>query len=211
MIKILIADDHTIVRKGLVQLLDDAKDITVTGEARNAADVLNQISEHPFDAIVLDINMPGRSGLDIMKEIKTYRPSLPVLILSMFPEEQYAIRVIKAGAAGYLTKESAPEELMKAIRVVAGGKKYISSSLAEQPADHFDQSMEKPSIERLSDREYETMLKIASGKTLTEIASELSISVKTVSTYRRRILDKLNLNSNVEITQLVIKNNLKTG
>lgn len=211
MIKILIADDHTIVRKGLVQLLDDAKDITVTGEARNAAEVLHQISEHPFDAIVLDINMPGRSGLDIMKEIKTYRPSLPVLILSMFPEEQYAIRVIKAGAAGYLTKESAPEELMKAIRVVAGGKKYISSSLAEQLADHFDQSMEKPSIERLSDREYETMLKIASGKSLTEIASELSISVKTVSTYRRRILDKLNLNSNAEITQLVIKNNLKTG
>ncbi|MFP4024012.1 MAG: response regulator [Thiohalospira sp.] len=210
MIKILIADDHTIVRKGLVQILEDAKDITVTGEARNAAEVLYQISEHSFDAIVLDINMPGRSGLDIMKEIKTYHPSLPVLMLSMFPEEQYAIRVIKAGAAGYLTKESAPEELIKAIRIVAGGKKYISISLAEQLADHFDQSIEKPSIEKLSDREYETMLKIASGKSLTQISSELSISVKTVSTYRRRILNKLNLNSNIEITQVVLKNNLKT-
>ncbi|HKL07928.1 MAG TPA: response regulator transcription factor [Bacteroidales bacterium] len=211
MIKILIADDHTIVRKGIIQLIEGAQDIKVTAEAKNAAEVLHLITRQDFDVIVLDISMPGRSGLEVLKELKSIKPEIPILILSMFPEEQYAIRVMRSGASGYLTKESAPEELIKALRTIAGGKKYIHPSLAEQLADHFDQSVDKPLTEKLSDREYETMIKIATGKSLTKIAEELSISVKTVSTYRRRILNKLNLNSNVEITQLVIKNNLKTG
>ena len=210
MIKILIADDHTIVRKGIIQLIEGAQDIKVTAEAKNAAEVLHLITRQDFDVIVLDISMPGRSGLEVLKELKSIKPEIPILILSMFPEEQYAIRVMRSGASGYLTKESAPEELIKALRTIAGGKKYIHPSLAEQLADHFDQNVDKPLTEQLSDREYETMIKIATGKSLTEIAEELSISVKTVSTYRRRVLNKLNVHSNVELTQWVIKNNLLT-
>jgi len=208
MINLLIADDHTIVRKGIIQLIEETSDIKVTAEAKNGAEVLHLIAKQNFDIIILDINMPGRSGLEVLKELKSIKPKIPILILSMFPEEQYAIRVMRSGASGYLTKESAPEELIKALRTIAGGKKYIHPSLAEQLADHFDQSVDKPLTEKLSDREYETMIKIATGKSLTEIADELSISVKTVSTYRRRVLNKLNVQSNVELTQWVIKNNL---
>lgn len=209
MINILIADDHTIVRKGLVELIEESGKIKVVAEAKNGAEVLAHLVDKKFDCVVLDINMPGRNGLDILKEIKKAYPQLPVLILSMYPEEQYAVRVIRSGASGYLTKDSAPEELIIAILTVALGKKYISVNLAQQLANHFDQSVEKPIHELLSDREYEIMLMIASGKTLTEIANELILSVKTVSTYKTRLLQKLQLKNTTELTNYVFSNKLK--
>ena len=208
MINILIADDHTIVRKGLIELVEDSKSIQVSAEAKNSAEVMQLLVSQSFDLVVLDISMPGRSGLEALKDIKKMYPKIPVLILSMYPEEQYAVRVIKAGASGYLNKDSAPEELIKAIKTIAKGRKYISMAIAEQLADHFDQSFEKPLHEQLSDREYEVMLKISNGVSLTTIANELSLSVKTISTYKCRIQKKLNLKTSNEITHYVISNNL---
>jgi DNA-binding NarL/FixJ family response regulator len=210
MINILIADDHTIVRKGLIELVEDTGEIKVISEAKNSAEVIHLLSEDSYDVVVLDISMPGRSGLEALKEIKKIKPRLPVLILSMHPEEQYAVRVIKAGASGYLNKDSAPEELINAIKTIASGRKYISTKIAEQLANHFDTTIHKASHEILSDREYEVMLKIARGDSLTAIASELSLSVKTISTYKSRILNKLNLKNNSELTRYVISNNLKS-
>jgi len=211
MINILIADDHTIVRKGLIELVEDTGEIKVVSEAKNSAEVIHLLSENSYDVVVLDISMPGRSGLEALKEIKKIKPKLPVLILSMHPEEQYAVRVIKAGASGYLNKDSAPEELINAIKTIAGGRKYISTKIAEQLANHFDTTKHKAHHEILSDREYEVMLKIARGDSLTAIANELSLSVKTISTYKSRILDKLNLKNNSELTRYVIANNLKSN
>jgi DNA-binding NarL/FixJ family response regulator len=208
MIKILIADDHAIVREGLKQILSESADLSVVDEASTGQEVLEKISKNDPDLVILDIAMPGRGGLDILKEIKTQKPRLPVLILSMYPEEQYAVRVLKSGAAGYLTKESAPSELVRAIRQISQGKKYISPSLAEKLAVDLEIGPDKPSHETLSDREYQVMCMIASGKTLKEISDGLSLSIKTISTYRSRILEKMNMKTNAELTHYAIKNNL---
>jgi len=208
MIRILIADDHAIVRRGLKQILAEESGMTVAGEAQNAQEVLDLVRKQAWDVVVLDIAMPGRGGLDVLKEIKPEYPQLPVLILSMHPEDQYAIRALKAGAAGYLTKESAPEELVKAIRKVLAGGKYVSASLAEKLALALEADDQKPPHETLSDREYQVMCLIASGKTVGEIADELSLSVKTISTYRARILEKMSLKSNAALTHYAVQQRL---
>jgi two-component system invasion response regulator UvrY len=208
MMKILIADDHAVVREGLKQILSARSDMAVTAEANTGHEVLQQIEKNNFDLVVLDISMPGRGGLDILKEIRNKRPKLPVLILSMYPEEQYAVRVLKAGASGYMTKESAPNELINAIKQISKGKKYVSPSLAEKLAVDLEVTTGRPLHESLSDREYQVMCMIASGKTLKEIAEQLSLSIKTISTYRSRILEKMNMKSNAELTHYAIKNSL---
>ena len=208
MIKILITDDHAIVREGLKQILSETSDMVVSGEAANGQQCLDLVRKNDLDLVLLDIAMPGRGGMDILKELKNEKPKLPVLILSMYPEEQYAVRALKAGASGYLTKESAPDELIAAIRKVSQGGKYVSSSLAEKLAVYLEIDTEKPVHEILSDREYQVMLMIASGKTVKEIADELSLSVKTISTHRTRLLNKTGFKNNAEITHYAIKNAL---
>ena len=208
MIRLIIADDHTVVRKGLKQIFEETPDIEVTDEAPTGMELLEKIKKDSFDVVLLDISMPGRDGLDVLKVLKTDMPELPVLIFTMYPEEQYALRVLKAGASGYLNKESSPEELIDAIRKVSEGRKYISPYLAELLASNLETSGEAPLHDNLSDREFQVMCMIASGKTVTEIARQLSLSINTISTYRLRILDKLNMKSNAEITHYAIKNQL---
>jgi len=208
MLKVHIADDHAVVRRGLKQILDETSDIVVSGEATNSREVLEQVTAQRWDVLVLDITMPGRSGLDILKEIKALAPKLPVLVLSMHSEDQFASRVLKAGAAGYLPKESAPEELVKAIRKVCGGGRYISSAQAEKLVYMFEPGGDKLPHETLSNREYEVLRRIASGRTVTEIAAEVKLSVKTISTYRSRILDKMRMQNSAELTHYAIKNGL---
>ena len=208
MIKILIADDHPIVRKGLKEIIEVTPDMMVGDEASNGQEALEKVRKSDFDVVLLDISMPGRSGLDILKELKSEKPELSVLVLSIHPEEQYAVRVLKAGASGYLTKESAPDELIAAIRKASIGRKYISSSLAEKLALYLEIDDERPLHKTLSDREYEVMCMIASGKTITEIAEKLFLSVKTISTYRSRILEKMRMKSNAELTHYALKNRL---
>lgn len=208
MIEILIVDDHAVVRTGLRQIISEISDMTITDEACDAREALDKIRTNNYSVVVLDIALPDKSGLDVLKEIKSERPGLPVLILSMYPEDQYAIRVLKSGAAGYMTKESAPEELVTAVRTVADGKKYISHSVAERLASHLYFAGKKELHEMLSDREYQVLCMIASGKPLSEIAEVLSLSVKTISTYRSRILEKMNLNNNAELTTYAIQKHL---
>jgi DNA-binding NarL/FixJ family response regulator len=208
MINVLIADDHPIVRQGLRQILSDISDMKVAGEAANAQETLDQVRAGGWDVLVLDITMPDRSGFDILKEMKLEQPDLPVLVLSIHAEEQLAVRVLKAGASGYLTKENAPGELVKAIRKVVGGGKYVSRGLAESLAFGLDTASARPRHEALSDREFQVMQLMACGKTLTEIAEELSLSTKTISTYRTRLLDKMNLKTNAEIIRYAIENGL---
>ena len=208
MIKILIADDHAVVREGLKQIISETPDMRVTDEANNGQEVLNKVSEQHYDVVLLDIAMPGRSGLDVLKQLKSKKPKLPVLMLSVHPEEQYAVRTLKAGASGYLTKGSATDELIAAIRKISTGKKYVSSSLAEKLAFDLDMDHEKPRHEILSDREYQVMSMIASGKTVKEIADELSLSVQTISTYRSRILEKMKMKNNAEIIYYAVKQGL---
>jgi two-component system, NarL family, invasion response regulator UvrY len=208
MIKILIADDHAIVREGLKQIVAEESDMQVSGEAANADDVSKIITAANFDIAIIDINMPGKSGLDLLKDLKVQFPKLPVLILSMYSEEQYGIRALKAGASGYLKKASAPNELVAAIKKIVAGGKYISQTLAEKLADNVSVSNNKLPHENLSDREYEIMCKIALGESAEKISDDLSISIHTFYTYRNRILEKMNLKSNVELTQYVINNKL---
>ena len=208
MIRILIADDHAIVRKGLMQILMDSTEPVTVDEAESGVEALDKADANDYDLFLLDISMPGRGGLDVLKEIKVRRPGLPVLMLSMHPEEQYAIRCLRAGAAGYLTKESAADELLAAIRKVLAGGSYVSVSLAEKLATSLKKSSEKLPHEILSDREYQVLCKIASGKPPTAIAEEMSLSVKTVSTYRARLLDKMNMKNNAELTHYAINNKL---
>ncbi|MFI5293747.1 MAG: response regulator [Thermodesulfovibrionales bacterium] len=208
MIKILIADDHRIVREGLKQILAETQDMIVTDEANNAQEVLKKVWDNDYDVLLLDISMPGRSGLDILKQLKSDRPKLSVLVLSMYSEEQYALRALRAGASGYMTKESAPDELIEAIRKVSTGRKYISPSVAEKLAFSLESGDERPPQETLSDREFQVMCMIASGKTIKAIADELSLSVKTVSTYRARILEKMRMKNNAELTHYAIQNKL---
>jgi DNA-binding NarL/FixJ family response regulator len=209
MINILIADDHAVVRQGLKQIITDQKDMTVAGEAENAAEVLRLAGEENFNVLVLDITMPGgKSGLDLLPEIKELRPKLKILILSMHAEEQFAVRALKSGASGYITKQSAPTELIKAIRKVQTGGKYISQSIAEQLAFFYSYDAEKPPHESLSDREFQVLRMIALGSTLREIADALRISEKTVSTYRTRILEKMQMSRNAELIRYAVQNKL---
>jgi two-component system invasion response regulator UvrY len=208
MIRILIADDHAIVRKGLKQIISETQDMVVADEAGDGQEVLNKVRKNGFDMVLLDISMPGRTGLDILRELKAEKPKMPILVLSMYPEEQYAVRVLRAGASGYLTKESAPDELIAAIRKVSIGKKYITPSLAERLALDLDIDSDKPLHETLSDREYQVLCLIASGKTVGEIAEKLSLSAKTISTYRARILEKMNMKNNAELTHYALQHKL---
>jgi DNA-binding NarL/FixJ family response regulator len=208
MIKIFIADDHPVVRKGLREIIEETSDMKVADEASNGQEVLAKVFKKDFDVVLLDISMPGRSGLDILQELKSQLPKLAVLVLSIHPEEQYAVQVLKAGASGYLTKKSAPDELVTALRKVSAGGKYVSPSLAEKLASALETGIEKPPHETLSAREYEVMRKIASGKTVTEIARELFLSPKTISTYRSRILEKMGIKNNAELIRYAIKNRL---
>ena len=208
MIRIFIADDHAVVREGLKHILSEMPDVLVAGEAGNGQEVLEKIARKEYDLILLDIAMPGRDGLEILKDLKLQKPKLPVLILSMFPEEQYALRALKSGASGYLTKDSIPDELIKAVRKILKGGKYISSSFSEKLLFSFDNDAEKPIHETLSDREYQVLRMIASGKTLQGIADELALSVKTINTYRSRILEKMGMKNNAELTHYAIKHHL---
>lgn len=208
MINILIADDHAIVREGLKQIVAEESDMRVSGEASNSDELFKLLSDQEFNVVVLDINMPGKSGLEALKDIKIQYPELPVLILSMFSEEQYGMRALKAGASGYLKKVGAPNELISAIRTVISGKKYINQELAQNLASDFTKENKPVTHSVLSDREYHIMCEIASGKSAEHIAKELSLSIHTVYTYRNRILEKLKLKSNVELTQYAILNKL---
>jgi len=207
-LRILIADDHPVFRKGLKQIINEVNDMAVTEELSDGLEVLGRVRAGYCDVVLLDISLPGINGIDILKQLRIEKPELPILMLTMHPEEQYAIRALKAGASGYLTKESTPEELVTAIRKVSEGGKYVSSSLAETLANELGRKEEKPPHETLSDREYQTMLLIASGKTVTQIAENLSLSIKTVSTYRSRILEKMGMKNNAELTFYAIRNGL---
>jgi len=208
MIKILIADDHAIVREGLKQILAETSDMLVAGEAGSGQEAVKKVRAGDFSLVLLDISLPGMSGLDVLKQIKCLKPGLPILILSMYPEDQYAIRTLRAGASGYLTKESAPNELIEAIRRVAQGRKYITATLAERIAVNWETEKDRPIHEELSDREYQVFCLIASGKAVKEIAEKLSLSVKTVSTHRSRILKKMGVENNAQLTYYAIKHNL---
>jgi DNA-binding NarL/FixJ family response regulator len=207
-IKVFIADDHAIVREGLKQILAETRDIVVAGEAESGLDAIKLFRKSECQVMLLDISLPDRNGIEVLKQIKKEKPELSVLMLSMHREDQYAIRALKAGAAGYLTKQSAPKELVTAIRQVASGLKYISAALAQELANHVNDDHETPLHETLSDREYQTLTMIASGKTVGTIAKELSLSVKTVSEYRARLLVKMKLKNSAELTHYAIKNQL---
>jgi two-component system invasion response regulator UvrY len=208
MIRVLIVDDHAILRRGLRALLADAFHGAAFGEASNAEQALEQLGEKEWDVALLDITLPGKGGLDLLKEFKDKRPKLPVLVLSVHPEDQFALRALKAGAEGYMTKESAPEELVQAIRQILAGGRYVSPTLADKLASSVRKDFKRTPHEALSDREYEVMCRIAAGKTVTEIAGELSLSVKTISTYRARTLEKLGAKNSAEITRYAILNGL---
>ena len=208
MIKILIADDHPIFRRGLNQLLNDSFDEVVVDEACDGKEVLSKVSENKYDVLLLDIAMPGRSGLDVLKEIKKEFPRLSVLILSGYPEEQYAIRALKTGASGYLTKKSVAKELVEAVKKVSKGESYLTASIAEKLAYAIRDDTQKAPHEKLSNREYEVMCMIASAKRVKEIAEELCLSKKTISTHRTHILEKMGLKNNAELTYYAIKRGL---
>ena len=208
LIKVLIADDHAIVREGLKQILADSGGIVVVGDAENGNDAIKLARTIEADVLLLDISMPDKSGIEVLKQVKKETPKLTVLMLSMHREDQYAIRSLKAGAAGYLNKQSAPAELVDAIRQVAAGRKYISPALAQELANQIGDDRNVPPHETLSDREYQTLVMIASGKTVSDIALELSLSVKTISMYRTRLLQKMKLRHNAELTHYAIKNHL---
>ena len=196
--KVIIADDHPVVRQGLRQMLAVEADLQVVGEARNGQEVVDLSRRVPWEVAVLDYNMPGKNGLELIKELRQRYPGRAVLILSMYPEDRYAVRALKAGASGYLTKESAPDELVSAIRKVAGGGRYVTPTLGEKLALELEDNRGKPLHETLSDREYQVMWMIASGKTVRQIADELFLSPNTVSTHRTRILRKMNMKSRSE-------------
>jgi len=208
MLRILIADDHTVVRKGLKQILLEEFLAAHIGEASDADDLFNKVLKEEWDVVITDISMPGRSGLEVLQQIRQHYPKLPVLVLSVYPEDQYAIRVMKAGASGYLNKDSASDELVKAVHRVLLGKKYITPSLAEKLADTLDQDADRPLHENLSDREFEVLRLLASGAAVSDIAEKLSLSPTTVSTYRARILTKMNAKTNADLIRYAMENKL---
>jgi two-component system, NarL family, invasion response regulator UvrY len=208
MINILIADDHPIVRRGLKEILSDEHDVGMLGEASTSQEVLDLVRKGHWDIVVLDITMPGRGGLDVLKELKQECPRLPVLVLSVHPEDQYGMRAFRAGAAGYMTKESAPEHLIAAIRKIKRGEKYVTPTLAEKLASDLERDVGKPLHETLSNREYQVMCMIASGKTVGQIGEELFLSAKTISIHRSRILSKMKMRNNAELTHYAVTNRL---
>ena len=208
MLRILLADDHAIIRKGLKQILLEEYPSAIIEEVNDAEGVIKRTISDEWDIIICDLSMPGRSGLDVVREVKQNFPKLPVLILSIHPEEQYAIRVLRAGAAGYLSKGAATEELIIAVQRVLQGRKYVSSAIAEKMASELEQDTSRPPHEVLSDREFEVFKMIASGKSVSEIAEQLALSVTTVSTYRARILIKMNMKTNAELTRYGLENKL---
>jgi two-component system, NarL family, invasion response regulator UvrY len=205
---ILIVDDHAIVRQGLKQILMESGKVMLIGEAERGAEAVRQVREGGWDVVVLDISLPDRNGIEVLKQIKKEHPKTRVLMLSMHDEGLYALRALKSGASGYITKQSAPSELMAAIHQVARGRRYLTAALAEAMADSLSEDHERPLHESLSDREYQTLCLIASGKSLTDVASEMCLSVKTVSVYRSRLLQKMRLKNNAELTHYAIKNGL---
>ncbi len=208
MIKVLIADDHAIVRRGLRQILAETPDIIVGGEAATGDEVLRLVRDQRWSAVILDISLPRGNGLELLTTIRREKPEIPVLILTAHPEEQYAVRCIKAGAAGFLTKESAPEQLIEAVRKIAGGGRYVTTELAETLASVLAGASPGAPHERLSDREFEIFKMLGSGRTVSQIAQQLALSVKTVSTHRARILKKMSLQTNAELTHYAMRNHL---
>lgn len=207
-IRVLIADDHAIVRQGLKLILSETNDLEVAGEADGGVRALHLIRSGGYDVVLMDVSMPDRNGIDTLKLVKKEFPRLPVLMLSMHPEEQYAVRALRAGAAGYLSKQGAPDQLVTAIRQVAAGKKYVSPAVAEELANAIGEDVDRAPHEKLSDREYQTLCMIASGRTLTQIGEQLNLSVKTVSVYRARLLEKMKLHNNAELTHYGLKHGL---
>lgn len=208
MLRILVADDHTVVRRGLRQILLEGFPGAAIEEVADAEDLVKQVMKLPWDVVISDLSMPGRSGLDALQQIKQLQPGLPVLILSIHPEDQYALRVLKAGASGYLSKDMAPDELVNAVQKVMLGKKYISAAVAEKLASALDQDSTKAPHESLSDREFSVLKMLAAGKSVSEIAETLFLSVTTVSTYRARILAKMNLKNNADLTLYAVEHKL---
>jgi DNA-binding NarL/FixJ family response regulator len=208
MITVLIVDDHPIVREGLKRILSEVGTIKIAGEASDGVEALAKLEKDDYDLIMLDVSLPGRNGMEVLKEIKVRYPKLPVLVCSMHPEEEYGLRVLRAGASGYLTKSSAPEKLVAAVQKISQGGKYISASLAEKLASILAGDANKAPHETLSDREYQVLRLIASGMTIGEIAMEMALSIKTVSTYRTRIMQKMHMTSNAELNRYVIQNDL---
>ncbi len=206
--KVLIADDHAIFREGLKRLVAKTGDFMVTHEAADGIEALRYVREIDFDLVILDISIPGRSGLDVLMDIRKFKPKLPVLIMSMYPEEQFALRAYKVGAAGYLTKGGAADELFTALRRIAAGKRYVSQALAEALADGLGSEIEKPLHDELSLREYQVLCKIANGVKPQQVADELGMGVKTVGTYRARILQKMHMKSNAELTRYALEHGL---
>ncbi|MFO7897685.1 MAG: response regulator transcription factor [Planctomycetota bacterium] len=208
MIRVLIADDHPLARRGLRDIFEDEADVAIEGEAERGQEVLEKVRERDWDVLVLDLSMPGLSGLDLLKQLKSEKPRLPVLVVTMHPEKRYAVRALKAGASGYLTKGSPPEEIIAAVRKLADGGKYASSTLTEALVRRIDEPEDKLPHETLSDREFQVLCLIASGMTVSEIAAKLSLSVNTVSTYRSRILDKMSMQNNAQLTKYAVDNQL---
>ncbi|MEX2116526.1 MAG: response regulator transcription factor [Bacteroidota bacterium] len=208
MYRVLVADDHGVVRRGISQILEETSDFRAAAEATNAEELLEHLGKGKWDALILDLNMPGRGGLDVLKDIHRRWPRLPVLVLSMHDERQFAPRVIKAGASGYMNKESAPNELVKALRKIVTGGKYVSGAVAETLASDLQQSQSSQPHELLSDREFEVLRLIASGKTVSQIAVQISLSVKTVSTYRQRLMEKMGMKTNAQLTRYAFENKL---
>jgi len=207
-IRILVVDDHSVVRQGIKQIVADSPDIEIVGEAASGQEALDLVRARAFDVVILDIAMPGRGGLDVLRELKAEKPALKVVVLSMYPEEQYAIRSLRDGASAYLTKGSPPEELILAIRTVASGKRYITPAVADRLATYIEDSSQRPPHETLSDREMEVLVLIGSGKQVSDIAEELNLSTKTVSTYRSRILLKMNMETNAQLIRYSLQHGL---
>lgn len=205
---VIVADDHSVVRKGLIQILKEKFEISVLGEATNTGEVENLLKKNAWDILILDLSMPGKNGIELIKDIKNEYPRIPVLVLSIYPEDQFALRVIKAGASGYMTKESSTEELVKAVEIILSGKKYISSKLTESLIEEIQSGGETLLHRTLSDREYEVFLLLVHGYSLKDIGENLSLSVKTISTYQSRVFDKMKLHSVAELTRYALENKL---
>jgi len=208
MLRVVVVDDHPVVREGLKRIITESNELCVAAEAGDGEEALNAVRTHPCDVVLLDITLPKRNGLEVLKQIRQEQPRLPVLILSMHAEDEYAVRMLRAGASGYLNKESTPTNLVTAIRKVVRGGKYVSAALAERLAFHLQTDLDRPPHEILSDREFQVLCMLASGGTVSEIALDLKLSIKTVSTYRVRVLEKLRLKNNSELTRYAIKTGL---